>query len=401
MKNQTSRPAEISTDSSAEEIRAFFGIPDAGGQSLNSATYYACIQIRCNSIAKLPLKVMHRVKDNTEVALDQPLYYLLHDRPNPYTTRHDFLWQTEFERLTYGNAFWYPVFEGGKFTALYQLHAPNVTITVDDVGLLSDKNRVYYEYLDDGGGNYLFQSDEVLHFKNFPNGRYKGAGVGQYLHDVISNERQSARILKEKYKKGLQDPIVVQFIGDLSKEKQAKIHKKFEDLGGSHNAGKAIIVPPDYKLTQLETKLVNSQFFELQGLTTRHIANAFGVKSFQLNDLEKSTYTNIENQNRAYYSDTLVNALTVYEEEINYKLFSDAEKPHYFSQFNVDAFLRSDPETRYKNYQIGIASGFLMPSEARQMDNLPFIPGTDRLIYGNGAAIPLDQVGIQYQKGGD
>ena len=156
-------------------------------------------------------------------------------------------------------------------------------------------------------------------------------------------------------------------------------------------------------MEQLETKLVNNQFFELQGLTTRQIANAFGVKGFQLNDMEKSTYNNIEQQNRAFYSDTLQNVVTSYEQEMDYKLLTLQQRSSgkYF-RFNVDAILRSDILTRYQAHQIGINNGFLKISEAREKENLTFEKGTDRLIIGNGASIPLSELGKQYtKKGGD
>ena len=174
-------------------------------------------------------------------------------------------------------------------------------------------------------------------------------------------------------------------------------------MGGAKNAGKVIPIPAEFDVKTLETKLVNSQFFELNGLTTRHIANAFGVKSFQLNDMEKSTYSNIEQQNRAFYSDTLQNVVTEYEQETTYKLLSTKDRENgIYTHFNVDALLRSDILTRYQAYQIAINSGFKMISEVRALEGDTFVEGTDRLIIGNGASIPLSDIGKQYAaKGGE
>ena len=168
-------------------------------------------------------------------------------------------------------------------------------------------------------------------------------------------------------------------------------------MGGASNAGKVIPIPQDFTVTQLETRLVDAQFFELQGLNTQQIANAFGVKSFQLNDMERSTYNNVAQQNNAFYSDTMQNVYTDYEQEIDYKLLFETERNlGYYTKFNVDVMLRSDIESRYAAYQTGIASGFLKISEVRKKEDLPFVEGTDKLIIGNGASIPLDDLGIQY-----
>ena len=134
-----------------------------------------------------------------------------------------------------------------------------------------------------------------------------------------------------------------------------KIKRKFENLGGVRNAGKVIPIPSQFRVSQLSTKMVDNQFFELQGLTARHISNAFGVKGFQLNDLEKSSYSSIYEQNRLFYSDTLQGVLTEYEQEIDYKLLTgeDREK-NLYSKFNIDALLRADIEARYNAYAAGI-----------------------------------------------
>lgn len=371
---------------------------------LTSSTYYACMLIRCNAIAKLPLKLMMESEKGSQKATEHPAYQIMKLRPNPFTSTHDFLWATEFQKLEYGNAFWAPNYSRGSLQAVYLLDSTNMEIVVDDTAILDEKNAVYYVYSDPKKGEILYRSGQILHFKNFSGDGIIGTSIKKYLSDVIESEQYGRKLIKSRNKDGLQDPIIVTYTGDLNNENRRKIQKKFSDLGGAKNAGKVVPIPTDFTVKQLETKMVNNQFFELQGLTTRQIANAFGVKGFQLNDMEKSTYNNIEQQNRAFYSDTLQNVLTEYEQEMDFKLLPTWEQERYYWEFNVDAILRSDIESRYRAYQTGISGGFLKISEAREKENLPFEKDTDQLIIGNGASIPLSQLGNQYQnteKGGE
>lgn len=403
--NKTSEESGKSVD--LNELAQYW-FPDYGGISpsaLNSATYLSCMQIRCNAIAKIPLKIKRQKDDSgsTEDAYNHPLYSLLKSRPNPYVTAHDFMWATEFMRLEYGNAFWVKSFKAGKTAGLYLLYSPNVTIYYDNAHILDDEYQVFYTCSDSKNGLIYYTSDDIVHLKSFAMDGIKGTPIKKYISDVINSEKYGRNVIKNKSKEGLQDPIIVQYTGDLNKDKQTKIKKKFSELGGPSNAGKVIPIHTDFSITQLETKLVNSQFFELQGLNTRQIANAFGVKGFQLNDMEKSTYNNVEQQNKAFYSDTMQNVYTAYEQEIDYKLlFSHERREGYYTKFNVDVMLRSDIESRYKAYQTGIQTGFLKISEARKKEDLPYVEGTDKLIIGNGASIPLSDLGKQYSgKGGD
>lgn len=385
---------KIGTNPSVDEINKFFGTKTvAGNGMLTAATYYSCMQIRCNSIAKLPVKLMKWENGGSSKAEKHPLYELLRLRPNVYMSTYDFLWSTEFQRLHYGNAFWVPEYSKKGIEALYLLDSRRMKIIIDYTGILCGKNDVYYVYNDEKNGMIIYRSEDICHFKNFSLDGVQGASISKYLYSTILNEQLSNSLLNEKYSSGLQDPITVQYAGDLSDDIANKIKKKFSKLGGTQNAGKVIPIPAEYKVSQLETKLVNSQFFELQGLTTRQIANAFGLKSFQLNDMEKSTYNNVEQQNRAFYSDTLQNVLTSYEQEMNYKLLTENDRKTHYWKFNVDSVLRSDFTSRINGYTQSIANGLMTISEAREKEDLPFIKGTDKLIVGNGAAVFLDDVG--------
>lgn len=394
---------EIGTNPTLEELNRFFELDETSvsADRLKASTYYSCMLIRCNAVAKLPLKVMRETDSGAEKMPQEPLYQVLHNRPNPYTTPHDFLWATEFQRLEYGNAYWVIDFRGGKIQGLYLLDSRRMKILVDEQKPVNSPRYCCYQYNDPRQGSILYLQDEIVHFKYFSKDGVIGNSIRKYLGDLAELEQRAGKVIHDKYKSGLQDPLIVEYIGDLNSDKERKIVQKFMQMGAK-NAGRVVPIPTNFKLSQLETKLVNNQFFELQGLTTRQIANGFGVKGFQLNDMEKSTYNNIEQQNRAFYSDTLQNVLTEYEQEMNYKLLTEEQREKsYFCQFNADAILRSDLKTRYESYEIGIHAGFLMPSEARQKENLPFVEGTDRLFFGNGAVIPLEKAGDQYVKGGE
>lgn len=405
----------INTNPTLEQIQGFFdtkNILNISNSKLSSITYYTCMQIRCNALAKLPLKLMQELENgSSRKAVDQSLYRLLKYRPNPYMTPHDFKWATEFQRLDCGDAFWVMDidYNNHSIKGLYLLDSTRVSIMIDDTkvndtssNITNDNQRLFYIYNDPKKGQLIYTKDQIVHFKNFSMNGIKGTSIKKYISDIINNEQYATNVLKEKYQSGLQDPIIVEYVGDLNDAKQQKIRKKFASLGGTKNAGKVVPIPTDFKVSQLETKLVNSQFFEIQGLTAKHIANAFGVKGFQLNDMEKSSYNNIEQQNKAFYSDTLQNVLTTYEEEMDYKLLFEYQKEKgYYWNFNVDSILRSDLKSRTDAHRTAVVTGWKTIAEVRAQENLPYIEGTDRLIIGNGASIFLDDLGSQYGEGGE
>lgn len=403
------KETKISTNPTLKEMNEFFDtdLLEINGSELNSATYYACMDIRCKALAKLPIGIYKETKKGKEKYFEHPVYKLLKIRPNPYTTPHDFLWATEFQRLEYGNAFWVKDIDSrGSIKGLYLLDSTRVKIMINssvanNKSFIKNIDKYFYIYDDPRYGEIIYKSNQIAHFKNFSSNGLKGTSIKKYLSETINNEKFARCIITDKYKNGLQDPIIVEYIGDLKEAKQQKIIKKFQSLGGVKNAGKVVPIPTDFRVSQLETKLVNSQFFQLQELTEKQIMNAFGVKAFQLNNLSKSSYTNIEQQNKAFYCDTLQNALTQYEQEIDYKIIGVEDDLICYSKFNVDSILRSDLATRSAAYATAITTGWMSIEEVRDKEDLPFIEGTESLIIGNGASIPLSDLGKQYTKGGD
>lgn len=161
-------------------------------------------------------------------------------------------------------------------------------------------------------------------------------------------------------------------------------------------------MPVGFQYQPISLSMADAQFLENTTLTIRQIANAFGVKMHQLNNLERATHTNIEQQQRQFYADTLQAILTEYEQEMTYKLLMTHELDNgYYCKFNVDSIVRSDIKTRYEAYRVGVQGGFLTANEVRALEEYPPADGGDVLLV-NGSQIPAAMAGQQYaRKGGD
>jgi HK97 family phage portal protein len=170
---------------------------------------------------------------------------------------------------------------------------------------------------------------------------------------------------------------------------------------GLKNAHRISLLPYGYQFQPIKMTLADAQFIENYNLTIRQIAAAFGVKNHQLNDLDRATHTNISEQQREFYIDTLMEILTKYEQEMMFKLFTTGEiDAGFYLRFNADAITRADIKTRYEAYRIGVQGGFKTPNEARELEEDEPLPGGDDL-YANGAFVRLVDVGKEKAKGGD
>ena len=285
----------------------------------------------------------------------------------------------------------------------------DVSIIIDDKGILGTTDKVWYKYMDKRTGKqYTFNHDEVLHFKtSMTFDGITGIPVREVLKHTVDGALESQMFMNNLYKTGLTGKAVLEYTGELDATAKARLVKGFEEFSnGSKNAGKIIPVPLGMKLVPLDIKLTDSQFFELKKYTALQIAAAFGIKPNQINDYEKSSYASAEAQNLAFYVDTLLYPLKHYEEEISYKILSTKmlEDGHFF-RFNVNVILRADVKSQMESLSTAVQNGIYTPNEARRYLDMPVDEFGGQLM-ANGNFIPLRMLGENYGakeelKGGD
>ena len=379
-----------------------------GKGALKIDTVYACIRIRSESVAKLPLKVYQENEYGIKKQSKHYVARLLKLRPNPFMSAFDF-WKTiEIQNCLYGNAYVNIEFDKGtgKPIGLWPIDYTKVSVYVDEdtgiSGVAQPKTKLWY-IVDLGYEQRKIPDHEMLHFKGglTVNG-IVGLSPIEILRMSIENQGQANEFINKFYKQGLQIKGLVQYVGDLNEEAEKTFREKFERMtSGLKNAHRIALMPIGYKFEPIAISLQDAQFLENTQLTIRQIAAAFGIKMHQLNDLSRATYHNTSEQQNEFYQDTLLPILTAYEQELTYKLFLDKEiEDGFFVRFNADAILRADIKSRYEAYRTAIQSGFMTPNEVRELEERSPKEGGDQLIV-NGNMVPLTEVGAAYRKGGE
>jgi HK97 family phage portal protein len=400
--------AEINWSPDFDELMSFLGITSDtlnvhGKNALKEIVVYVCIKILSDTMSKLPCKI-YQDSGGIRKATDHYLYPLLKLRPNPYMSASDFWKCLESQRNIYGNSYaWIDFIQNGKnsgkIQGIYPLDSTKIQIWVDDVGLLSSKNKVWYVYTDNMGNQYKLQSTDLLHFKGLTTDGLVGISPIETLKNSIENAAAAEQFLNNSFKNGMQTAGIINYVGDLSPQAEQTFKEKFEKMSsGLQNANRISLLPIGFTYQPIAIKLTDAQFLENTQLTERQIAAAFGVKLHQINDLEKASYASTSEANREFYVDTLMAILTMYEQELTYKLFLPQEiMAGYYIKFNADVILRGDIKTRYEAYATAIQNGIKTPNEVRALEEDPPLEGGDQLLL-NGNMIPATMAGQQYNK---
>ena len=375
----------------------FFGINVSS--DLSEVTYFTCLKVLSESVGKLSLHL--KDNDNNKILNHEALQKLKFS-PNPFMTSTPMMTLLECWRNHHGNAYAYLSYDNrGYLVGIYPLHPQKVRIWIDNAKIFSGKEDLYYEYNKDGK-IYLFQKDEVLHLKGgLSKDGIVGMSVIETLATTLNGVKASQKYLNNLYNRGLTAKALLRYTGDLNKDLQKKMLEAIEEFINTENNPTGILpLPPGMDIVPLDLKLTDSQFFELKKYSALQIAAAFGVKPNHLNDYDKSSYSNSEMQNLTFYIDTLLYILTLYEEEFNLKLLTESErlKGLHF-EFNVASILKGDLKTQAECLTKYVQSGIYTINEARKKAGLTAIDGGDVIVM-NGSYVPLEKLGIAYEKGG-
>ena len=382
----------------------FFGRSNAGKRvtdrtALQHIAVYACVRVLSEAIAQLPLHVYKYNDKGKERVPQHPLYFLLHDQPNPEMTSFVFRETLMSHLLIYGNAYAQIIRNGrGDVIGLYPLMPNKMKVDRDE------KNRLIYIYsrYDEANpnlkeqGDIVLYADEVLHI---PGLGYDGL-VG-YSPIALAKNAIGISIACEDYGASffgnnanpsgvLEHPGVI--------KNPDKLRDAWHRAYGGRNAHKVAVLEEGVKFTPISIPNNEAQFLETRKFQIEEIARMYRVPLHMIGDLDHATFSNVEHLSLDFVKYSLDPWIVRWEQGLQKALLSDSEKGKYFIKFNVDGLLRGDYASRMQGYSIGIQNGFLCPNDVRELEDMNLIPeekgGFTYMV--NGSMSRLCDAGIAY-----
>src|SRR5574344_1849732 len=316
--------------------------------AMQMTAVYSCVRTLSEAVASLPLH-FYKYDENgsKKKAIEHPLYFLLHDEPNPDMTSFVFRETLMTHLLLWGNAYAQIIRNvKGEIIALYPLMPDRMTVNRDE------KGRLYYEYLtnnDDVPINkettVRLSSTEVLHI---PGLGFDGL-VG-YSPIAMAKNAIGLAIATEEYgakffANGAAPSGVLEHPGTI--KEPGKVREAWQSqFGGSANSNKIAVLEEGMKYTPISISPEQAQFLETRKFQINEIARIFRIPPHMVGDLEKSSFSNIEQQSLEFVKYTLQPWIIRWEQSISRSLLSIEEKRQYFVKFNVARLLRGDYQSR-------------------------------------------------------
>lgn len=395
----------------------FTGVPSflfgrsSSGQTVNAMTamqmtaVYACVRIIAEGIAQLPLSVYRMTADGGKIKAPQhPLYYLLHDAPNPEMTSFVFRETLMSHLLLWGNAYAQIIRNGrGEVIGLYPLLPDRIEVSRNDEGKLI---YTYTRCKDEANAKYAFEqvklpAYQVLHIPGLGFDGLIGHSPIAMARNAIGMSMAAEEFGATFFANGATPGGVLEHPGIVKDPERLREswHAQFAGKN-SHNIAvleegmtfKPMSVPPE-----------EAQFLETRKFQIDEIARIFRVPPHMVGDLERSSFSNIEQQSLEFVKYTLGPWVARWEQSLKQALLLPSEKRSYLVKYNLDGLLRGDYESRMNGYAVGRQNGWLSANDIRELENLNRIPaeegGDEYLINGN--MTKLKDAGLFANKGGD
>ena len=378
--------------------RTTSGRPVNERTAMQTTAVYACVRILAEAIASLPLHVYEYQDDGgKKLVYDHPLYYLLHDEPNPEMTSFVFRETLMSHLLIWGNAYAQIIRDGaGRVLGLYPLLPDKMDVQRDDKGNIyyvysrnSDENPMFKEY-----GNIKLKAEDVLHI---PGLGFDGL-IG-YSPIAMAKNAVGMTLACEEYgasffANGANPGGVLEHPGVL--KDPSKVRESWNSVyRGVSNAHKIAVLEEGMKYQQIGIPPEEAQFLETRKFQINEIARLYRIPPHMVGDLDKSSFSNIEQQSLEFVKYTLDPWVIRWEQSLQRSLLLPGEKGKYFIKLNVDGLLRGDYQSRMNGYAVGRQNGWFSANDIREMENMNPIPDEEggNLYLINGAMTKLADAG--------
>lgn len=371
--------------------------------ALNISAFWNAVTLIAGHIAALPLKVYRRLPDGgREEAKDHPLYRVLKYKANPYMTSYQWRECQMVHMELYNELFVYVFRPTYDHIELFPL--------LPDRTWRRKVDGVYRIITIVDGKQLTIPESDVIHIPGLTFDGINGINPFRCRKLSLSLMAAAEKSANEFYHQGAAPGGILEYPGRFTganDERYLRLKQEtdqnYAGLGKHH---RMMILEDGQKFQPLQFDAEKIQMLSTRKFTPSEVARWMNIPPHKLKDLERATFSNIEQQNIDYVVDSLLPRLVRLEQGLSAALLADSELDTHYIEFNVDGLLRGDSKQRAESYAIQRQNGVLTANQWAQKENMNPIPKTEggdlRLVPMN--MIPLNTIASYYgdqSKSGD
>lgn len=359
------------------------GIDVTPQSALSWTAISAGVRISAETLASLPWGVFEELPDRTsedgrplsggsKERPEHPVHFLLHAEPNEEMTAMEFFETVQAHALWWGGSASQIVRNGrGEVLELWPLNPDRCRWERNSRGLL--QLRVTLPNDEGGGlwGSTVLPQEEVLWVRGFGTGGRWGASLSQWHREAIGLGIATELFVAAFFGNGAHAGGVIEHPKILSKDAQKRLRDAIDNqVGGLSRAHRTLILEEGMKWNQTTIDPEKAQLLGLRQFQIAEASRILRIPPHLLGDLERAHFNNVEQLSIEFVQHHVRPWAVRWEQRFNKQLFGPKEKGRLHVKANLNAILRGDMETRFKAYQVAIASRIMTPNEVRDLEDL-------------------------------
>nr|DAF90433.1 MAG TPA: portal protein [Myoviridae sp. ctdyF5] len=354
--------------------------------SMKLAAVYSCIYVIASNLAQMPLHVMRNTGKAVEPARDHPVFHLIHDEPNDWQTSYKWRELKQRHILGWGNGYsWVKRGRRGEVVSLDSCMPWETT-------LLNTGGRYTYGVYNEEGA-FAISPDDMIHIRALGNNQKMGLSPILQHAETIGMGMSGQQYTSTFFNGNARPAGIISVKKELNEKSWGWLKEAWQKaifaLRSQEN--KTILLPAELDYKAMTVSPVDAQIIDMMKLNRSLIAGIFSLPAHMINDLEKATFSNITAQAIQFVRYTMMPWVTNWEQELNRRLFTRAERAAgYYVRFNLTGLLRGTPQERAQFYHFAITDGWMSRNEARAFEDMNPVDGLDEMLVSVNAANPAD-----------
>lgn len=380
------------------------GVQVTPQSALRYVTVYSCARVHAETLGCLPLMVFRRRPGGgVDEARDTPQWALLHDEPNDEMSSSSFREAVQGHQFLSGNG--YAVITPNRRGQPMDLYPVDWNLVRPHRNL--DTTKLQYGIWD-RGKEEIYPAERVFHVPGWGFDGIQGYSAITMAAELVGLGVSVTELAGRFYGQGMNMGGILEHPGKLTPEAHHRLRESVESEGaGMGNSWRPLILEEGMKYNRIPMKFIDAQFVEQWKLTDMQLCGLLRTPPHMVAYLDRATNNNIEHQSLEFVKFAMLPQINRWEQTINRKLFTRAEREQgFYAKFNVEGLLRGDYKSRQEGLEIQRRNGILNADEWRGLEERNPIGGVAGEAYlVNAASISVETAAKQQPKqtagGGD
>lgn len=345
------------------------GQETASGQVVNQETalkiaaFHACVRVIAETIGSLPLKVYESVPEGSRVAAGHPLQTLLRRRPNSWQTSMEFREMLTAYCLMRGNAYAF-ILQGQNVLTGAKYIRELIPLNPDRMSVKQNPDfSLTYQYIRADGQAMEYRQDQIFHLRGMTLDGFTGVSLIAYARETLGKSLGMQEYSAKLFANNAQPGLVLSKDGRLSDDAQKRLKEQFK----GKDVHKTMILEEGLKAERLSFSAEDTQFIETVKLNRSEIAGLCRVPPHKIGDLDRATFSNMEEQNLSFVTDCVRPWAVRWEQALGRDLFINEDR--FYPEMNLEGLLRGNTLARAQSYAIGRNWGWYSANDVRRMEN--------------------------------